>query len=84
MGPRTQWPSPGAFRPLTSVPLPRCNSALGLGGGPLWIQPHHAPPARRANLTSMLIQRVHLTPSKHFAASHSLEFMWRQTWGKAR
>uniref|UniRef100_A0A8D1YTU1 Alpha-mannosidase n=1 Tax=Sus scrofa TaxID=9823 RepID=A0A8D1YTU1_PIG len=35
---------------------------------------------RRANLTSMLIQRVHYTIKKHFAATHSLEFMWRQTW----
>ncbi|KAG5198046.1 hypothetical protein MJG53_012665 [Ovis ammon polii x Ovis aries] len=35
---------------------------------------------RRANLTSMLIQRVHYAIKKHFAASHSLEFMWRQTW----
>lgn len=39
---------------------------------------------RRANLTSMLIQRVHYAIKKHFAATHSLEFMWRQTWGKAR
>ncbi|XP_075414125.1 alpha-mannosidase 2x isoform X3 [Tenrec ecaudatus] len=35
---------------------------------------------RRANLTSMLIQRVHYAIKKHFAATHSLEFMWRQTW----
>uniref|UniRef100_A0A452GZX5 mannosyl-oligosaccharide 1,3-1,6-alpha-mannosidase n=1 Tax=Gopherus agassizii TaxID=38772 RepID=A0A452GZX5_9SAUR len=35
---------------------------------------------RRANLTSMLIQRVHYTIKKHFAATRSLEFMWRQTW----
>lgn len=39
---------------------------------------------RRANLTSMLIQRVHYAIKKHFAATHSLEFMWRQMWGKAR
>ena len=45
MGPRTQWPGPGAFRPLTSMPLPRCNPALRLGGGPFWVQPHHALPA---------------------------------------
>lgn len=38
---------------------------------------------RRANLTSMLIQRVHYAIKKHFAATHNLEFMWRQTWGKA-
>lgn len=37
---------------------------------------------RRANLTSMLIQRVHYAIKKHFAATHSLEFMWRQMWGK--
>ncbi|XP_063052650.1 alpha-mannosidase 2x [Engraulis encrasicolus] len=35
---------------------------------------------RRANLTNMLIQRVHYSIKKHFAASHSLEFMWRQAW----
>ncbi|XP_042526366.1 alpha-mannosidase 2x isoform X1 [Dipodomys spectabilis] len=35
---------------------------------------------RRANLTSMLIQRVHYAIKKRFAATHSLEFMWRQTW----
>ncbi|KAK2490192.1 hypothetical protein MC885_016931, partial [Smutsia gigantea] len=35
---------------------------------------------RRANLTSVLIQRVHYAIKKHFAATHSLEFMWRQTW----
>uniref|UniRef100_G1PC04 Alpha-mannosidase n=1 Tax=Myotis lucifugus TaxID=59463 RepID=G1PC04_MYOLU len=35
---------------------------------------------RRANLTSMLIQRVHYAIKKHFAATHSLEFMWRQSW----
>ncbi|XP_040824851.1 alpha-mannosidase 2x isoform X1 [Ochotona curzoniae] len=35
---------------------------------------------RRANLTSMLIQRVHYAIKKHFAATHSLEFMWRQMW----
>lgn len=39
---------------------------------------------RRANLTSMLIQRVHYAIKKHFASTHSLEFMWRQTWGKTR
>uniref|UniRef100_A0A7N5KJJ0 mannosyl-oligosaccharide 1,3-1,6-alpha-mannosidase n=1 Tax=Ailuropoda melanoleuca TaxID=9646 RepID=A0A7N5KJJ0_AILME len=35
---------------------------------------------RRANLTGMLIQRVHYAIKKHFASTHSLEFMWRQTW----
>lgn len=39
---------------------------------------------RRANLTSMLIQRVHYAIKKHFASTHSLEFMWRQNWGKTR
>uniref|UniRef100_A0A8D3DLW7 Alpha-mannosidase n=1 Tax=Scophthalmus maximus TaxID=52904 RepID=A0A8D3DLW7_SCOMX len=35
---------------------------------------------KRANLTSMLIQRVHYTIKKHFASTRSLEFMWRQSW----
>ncbi|XP_070619636.1 alpha-mannosidase 2x isoform X2 [Erythrolamprus reginae] len=35
---------------------------------------------RRANLTSMLIQRVHYAIKKHFAATQSLEFIWRQSW----
>lgn len=39
---------------------------------------------RRANLTSMLIQRVHYAIKKHFAATQNLEFMWRQSWGEAR
>ena len=37
---------------------------------------------KRANLTSMLIQRVHYSIKKHFASTRSLEFMWRQAWGK--
>lgn len=39
---------------------------------------------RRANLTSMLIQRVHYSIKKHFASTQSLEFMWRQGWGEWR
>ncbi|KAM6426153.1 alpha-mannosidase 2x isoform 1-T1 [Liasis olivaceus] len=35
---------------------------------------------RRANLTSMLIQRVHYAVKKHFAATQNLEFLWRQSW----
>ncbi|KAK7121747.1 hypothetical protein R3I93_022736 [Phoxinus phoxinus] len=35
---------------------------------------------KRANMTSMLIQRVHYSIKKHFSATRSLEFMWRQAW----
>uniref|UniRef100_A0A7N8XP04 mannosyl-oligosaccharide 1,3-1,6-alpha-mannosidase n=1 Tax=Mastacembelus armatus TaxID=205130 RepID=A0A7N8XP04_9TELE len=35
---------------------------------------------KRANLTSMLIQRIHYSIKKHFASTRSLEFMWRQAW----
>ncbi|XP_037307901.2 alpha-mannosidase 2x isoform X1 [Pungitius pungitius] len=35
---------------------------------------------KRANLTSMLIQRIHYSIKKHFSATRSLEFMWRQSW----
>lgn len=37
---------------------------------------------KRANITSMLIQRIHYSIKKHFSATRSLEFMWRQAWGK--
>ncbi|KAK5609011.1 Alpha-mannosidase 2x [Crenichthys baileyi] len=35
---------------------------------------------KKANVTSMLIQRVHYSIKKHFASTRSLEFMWRQAW----
>uniref|UniRef100_A0A668AME5 mannosyl-oligosaccharide 1,3-1,6-alpha-mannosidase n=1 Tax=Myripristis murdjan TaxID=586833 RepID=A0A668AME5_9TELE len=38
---------------------------------------------KRANMTSMLIQRVHYSIKKHFSSTRSLEFMWRQAWDPA-
>uniref|UniRef100_A0A672GGN5 mannosyl-oligosaccharide 1,3-1,6-alpha-mannosidase n=1 Tax=Salarias fasciatus TaxID=181472 RepID=A0A672GGN5_SALFA len=35
---------------------------------------------KRANLTSMLVQRIHYSIKKHFASTRNLEFMWRQAW----
>lgn len=35
----------GHSGPLASMPLPRCDPTLRLGGGPLWTQPHHGLPA---------------------------------------
>lgn len=37
---------------------------------------------KRANITSMLIQRIHYSIKKHFASTRNLEFMWRQAWGE--
>uniref|UniRef100_A0AAY4BHU5 Alpha-mannosidase n=1 Tax=Denticeps clupeoides TaxID=299321 RepID=A0AAY4BHU5_9TELE len=37
---------------------------------------------KKANITSMLIQRVHYSIKKHFSSTRSLEFMWRQSWGE--
>uniref|UniRef100_A0A8B9RG94 Alpha-mannosidase n=1 Tax=Astyanax mexicanus TaxID=7994 RepID=A0A8B9RG94_ASTMX len=36
---------------------------------------------KKANVTSMLIQRIHYSIKKHFSSTRSLEFMWRQAWG---
>uniref|UniRef100_A0A8B9KQE2 Alpha-mannosidase n=1 Tax=Astyanax mexicanus TaxID=7994 RepID=A0A8B9KQE2_ASTMX len=35
---------------------------------------------KKANVTSMLIQRIHYSIKKHFSSTRSLEFMWRQAW----
>lgn len=37
---------------------------------------------KKANVTSMLIQRIHYSIKKHFSSTRSLEFMWRQAWGE--
>lgn len=35
-----------------------------------------------AGLRNMVIQRVHYAVKKHFAQQQTLEFLWRQSWGK--
>ncbi|XP_069481291.1 alpha-mannosidase 2x isoform X3 [Ambystoma mexicanum] len=35
---------------------------------------------KRSHLTNMIIQRIHYSIKKHFAATKTLEFMWRQSW----
>lgn len=35
-----------------------------------------------AGLQNMVIQRVHYAIKKHFAQQRTLEFLWRQSWGR--
>lgn len=78
LGPQDGRPGAQEVRPHPGA-APRSGWAVD----PFGHSPTMAYLLRRANLTSMLVQRVHYAIKKHFAATHSLEFMWRQAWGKA-